>query len=236
LYFIPLLFTGTFLLIFAERLVKLQVPIYQSLCVFLISLGGYQYLLSSDNYFKLGPNSAFDGLVSVLMPGANDNQFIRVILVLVAWLIRCAPYVFAALVINYAPTQIDSARLNRLIAVISLGIFLAISFLGSDNLPQSIYEISRAVCLLIFAIYISHDLPSSPIIKSVGLCSFGIYLMHYMVIQVLRVPIGKLYPDLINYVSVPTLLMFALLGFGISWLATTLLMKRQQLSKLMFGA
>lgn len=60
--------------------------------------------------------------------------------------------------------------------------------------------------------------------------------MHYMVIQVLRVPIGKLYPDLINYVSVPTQLMFALLGFLISWLATTLLMKRQQLSKLMFGA
>jgi peptidoglycan/LPS O-acetylase OafA/YrhL len=236
LYFIPLLFTGTFLLIFAEKLVKLQVPLYHSLCVFIISLGGYQYLLSSNNYFKLGPNTAFDGLVSVLMPSANNNQFIRVILVLVAWLIRCAPYVFAALVINYAPIKIASARLNRLIAVISLGIFLFISFLGSDNLPQSIYEIARAVCLLIFAIYISHDLPSSPIIKSVGLCSFGIYLMHYMVIQVLRVPIGKLYPDLINYVSVPTQLMFALLGFGISWLATTLLMKRKQFSKLMFGA
>lgn len=73
LYFIPLLFTGTFLLILAERLVKLQVPIYQSLCIFLISLGGYQYLLSSDNYFKLGPNNAFDGLVNALY-GYSGSQ------------------------------------------------------------------------------------------------------------------------------------------------------------------
>jgi peptidoglycan/LPS O-acetylase OafA/YrhL len=236
LYFIPLLFTGTFLLIFAEKLIKWQTPIYQNICLFVVSVGIYQYLLSSNNYFKLGPNTAFDGLVSAFMPGVNHNPLIRVILVAIAWLIRCAPYVLAALIINYVPTKMASTNLNRQIAGISLAIFLLISFLGSDSLPESIYEISRAILLLLFAIYISHDLPASTLIKSVGLCSFGIYLMHYMVIQVLRVPIGKLYPALINHVSVPSQLMFATLGFGISWLATTFLMRRKFISKLMFGA
>lgn len=234
LYFIPLLFTGTFLLVFAEKLIKRQTPIYQSICL-LVSVGIYQYSLTSNNYFKLGPNTAFDSLVSSFMPGANYNPLIRVLLVAIAWLIRCTPYVLAALIINYLPTKMESAKLNRQIAGISLVTFLLISFLGSDTLPESIYEISRAVLLLLFAIYISYDLPASPLIKSVGLCSFGIYLMHYLVIQVLRVPIGKLYPALINHVSVPSQLMFATLGFGISWLATAFLMRKKLVSKLMFG-
>jgi hypothetical protein len=235
LYFIPLLFIGSFLLIFSEYLIRRNTAFYQLFLLFLTSTIAYQFLVDSNNFFHLGPNVAFQGILSRISPDLNQNQFFRVLLVFVEWLMQCAPYVFAAMVLNHLLLKNHSGRTQQQLMWGSLIVFLSLSFWGREHLPQVFYEVLRASSLLLFSIQISTQLPALPLIQSLGFCSFGIYLMQYLVIQVLRVPLGKFYPELVDYVSVPSQLLFASLAFGMSWIATAYFTRSKQLAKIMFG-
>ena len=69
------------------------------LCI--LSLGIYELLLVSGNAFKLGPNIAFQALLASIYPEGNQNPLIRLLLVELSWIIRCLPYIFIAMLLNY---------------------------------------------------------------------------------------------------------------------------------------
>lgn len=245
LYFIPLLFTGALFLGVVEKLIKRNITLLPILFLFVLSSIADYLVFVTGNSFKLGSYVAFENLVNTILPNGNENPLIRVTLVFLAWLIKCLPYIFAALLINYM-LKGDQIKPNRPLLIVSLIAFLGFSALGfvgidinaaiyTDNRPP-IYEVAKAIPLLVFAIFLSFELPSSSLIKSLGICSFGIYLMHQALIQILRVPIAKISPDLVLHVSIPTQLLFASLSVGISWFLTSLLMRRKLLGKVMFGA
>lgn len=106
---------------------------------------------------------------------------------------------------------------------------------GSSLLPESIHEISRGYIALLLGLAVSNYLLPTQIIKNFSLCAFGIYLSHLLFVDIFQIIENRIYPGAMFRISTPNLLIFAMLVFIISWIATDLLIKRKFLAKLMFG-
>lgn len=246
LYFLPLLMTGMLSLGFIQFLIKKRISPLAMLIAFLLSIFLENIIFVTGNAFQLGPNVAFRNLVSSVFPDGNQSFLIRVVLVYTAWLIKCLPYIFAAMMLNYFLFISKHLKLSRNLMVYSLLGFISINivyFCSISNLNNPIYidfqppiyEVLKAIPLLLFAICFSIYIPSSAFIESIGLCSFGIYLIHQPIIQVIKAFIGKIFPDFAYNVSVPSQLFFGFLAFLSAWLITHLLMRHTKISKILFG-
>ena len=115
-------------------------------------------------------------------------------------------------------------------------IFITLNIYGNLFIPESLYEITRGYTTLLFAISLSTNLKENNTIKNLGSCSFGIYLLHLLLVEVFQSLGNKFYAVTKIPVSTLTLLTSSVLIFIISWAATNLLMKKKSVAKLMFGA
>ncbi len=100
LYFLPLLFIGSFLLFLAKYLKEKQIKLIFLILLSLLSILTYQFLLWSDNSFLLGSNIAFARLLNLLQSDGMGYSFARIMLVVVAWILRCLPYLLIAITIK----------------------------------------------------------------------------------------------------------------------------------------
>ncbi|MCG5060320.1 MAG: acyltransferase [Limnoraphis sp. WC205] len=235
LYFLPLLATGTIwvkpLSSFTQK--KQNILVLFSLLIF--SLIIYELVLSSGNTFLNGAGVAFQTWHNTLPGNLKDNQIMRIILVFLAWTIRCFPYIFMAMILA-------NPGVNKKLQKKSLGytVFMLISFClvngwGHIYLPEVLYEIGRGYMALLLAIALSNYLPENKWIKNLAFCSFGIYLIHLLVVETFQIIENRVYPGETLRGSSLNLLIFALLSLVISWIATDLLMRRKKISQLMFG-
>jgi peptidoglycan/LPS O-acetylase OafA/YrhL len=236
LYFIPLLVVGTLLVKTAEYLIKNQVRTEVLLLLLFVSLAIYQVVIVSGNSFELGANVAFQGLLSSILPNGNDNLLLRVILVELSWVIRCMPYIFTALLLVRLSVQKYTLKLNVWYIYILFILFFTLNAFGSLFLPVAVHEIARGFSALLLALALSHKLPENPLIQNLGLCAFGIYLMHLIWLEVFKTLVNRAYPQFLTEVSALTLLAFATLSFFVSWsIASFLTRKKGLLPKLLFG-
>lgn len=236
LYFIPLLLAGTLLVKVAEYLIRKQIKLKTLFILVAASVFAYEVLLLSGNSFHIGPKVAFEGLLGLVLPNGNSNPLLRLALVEVAWICRCLPYIFMAMLLSYISIEKQLLKLNCKYTAFLFAIFFVINAFSSEFIPESIYELARGYLCLIFAIVLSNNLRENYVITNLGLCSFGIYLMHLIVIELLKILANRMYPAMLNEVSVLSLLMFATPSFLLSWLATSLLIcKQKSASKLVVG-
>lgn len=91
LYFLPLLFSGTFLILFTDYLAR-RVGIIALAYFFVLSITTYELVLLSGNSFQLGPNIAFETLLYSLAKNGAFYSLLRLFLVQLAWIIKCLPY------------------------------------------------------------------------------------------------------------------------------------------------
>jgi peptidoglycan/LPS O-acetylase OafA/YrhL len=233
LYFIPLLIAGiiiaTFLL---KKVFTNQLKLKYLLLLTAITILGLEILLFSDNSFQLGKGIAFAGLLkSLSLTELNQNPLIRVILVNLAWMIRCLPYIFIAMVLNHALFKEKLAQLNTVIVgtIFLLGnIFFTFDIF---SLPQGTKELFLGYMLLIFTISLSQQIGEKKIITNLGICSWGIYLIHYLIIEFLTPMISKFFGAFLNGF---TLLISSVIVFVISWVIVELLRKINLVSQIIF--
>ncbi|HEY9603276.1 MAG TPA: hypothetical protein V6C85_16800 [Allocoleopsis sp.] len=195
----------------------------------------YEFILVSGNSFHLEPNVAFENLAGWILPDGNKNQVIRLIFVVISFLIWCFPYLAAAMLLNHLLLYQKSIGLNYRVTVPLLVSFFLINSFGKLFLVNSVYEIVRAYSFLLLGISLSDRLRENRVITNLGLCSFGIYLVHPIMISFLEILAGKVYPQLFDRVSILTLLTFSMPSFLMAWLAVSPLMKRKCLAKFLFG-
>jgi peptidoglycan/LPS O-acetylase OafA/YrhL len=238
LYFLPLLLTGNLLSLLYPLLKRFESKRYYLILFSILSIFAYSLLEISGNSFQLGPNIAFQSLLEYMSIDVKAvNPFLRWSLVEVAWLIRCLPYFLLALIINKLP--LDLRYLSRLSSVILLACSLvAINLFGRNFLPNALQEIVLAYTLLLFSIGTSNFLKSEFAVKlivSLGVCSFGIYFIHPMVMNVVKPLLLKLSPNSMNTISIPSMLSISIPCFLLSWLLTVGMTKSKFANKYLLG-
>ncbi|HEY9768031.1 MAG TPA: acyltransferase [Coleofasciculaceae cyanobacterium] len=232
LYFIPLLLAGTILLNLANYLTKQRNSILWLFLLSIISLIIYQLLILSNNNFDLDSYTAFPELMKLLQPNNILYQLWRIILVNLAWIIRCAPYFLIALLINELLKQNNYKwfykKQNMAILFV---LFLLTNVAGEKYLPNALSELIIAYSLLLWGIAISQYISNNALIANLGLCSFGIYLIHPFVKSAVEIILIKLVPQISQSVSIASILTYSILSFIISWMFIYLMQKNKLVSQ-----
>jgi surface polysaccharide O-acyltransferase-like enzyme len=234
LYFLPLLASGTVLVKFSEWAIAHKISLTRLTILYLVSSIGYEALLRSGNEFQISANQAFQPLLATVFPLGNSNPLLRLILVIIAFTIRCAPYIIVSTILTHpAVIKIQLKFVNQS-PILWTFIFLVVNIFGSQLLPQSLYEVVRGYLALLAAISISNVLKYNQSIESLATCSFGIYFIHLAIVEVFQSIAKRVYPDYIYRIDTALLLTTALAIFGISWAITNLMMKNKRLSSILF--
>ncbi|WP_179048317.1 acyltransferase [Nostoc sp. TCL26-01] len=255
LYFLPLLFTGSFLIIVAEFLVRHRIRLITLIALSVMSIVIYELQIISGNDFqffaKFGADClaelnacsvAWQSVEKALFPDNNDNQILRLVLVAIAWLIKCLPYVLLAMIMNHPAIKKRITNFHQKQALYCLISAILISTLWLMNLfkifyfPQSIYEIGTAFSLLLCGLALSNKVSQSSYIANLGISSFGIYLIHYLVLTIYITVITKLAPKFMVITPMITILLITTVGFFTSWIIVSNLMKYKTISKTLFSA
>lgn len=241
LYFLPLLFFGSFSIKFVEFLENQKNPPSQTnrLLVLgvIISLILDMILRFTKNSFIIGNNVAFSSLTEQIPWLSNDQVVSRIILVIIAWIIRCLPYIFiAAIVAKYEYHQNIISKQPKIIANISFIIFAVATFgfipIGLIPGGNSLTEVLQGYSSLILAIALSYLLKENALIQNLGACAFGIYLAHHLVIEIFEFIVNKINPTLLEPISALTILITAIFAFVTSWAIVNLSSRNQITSRL----
>ncbi len=234
LYFLPLLAIGTVLIKFSGWAIAKKISVAGLSLLGLISLLSYEALIISKNEYQIGINQAFQPLVAAVLPTGNLNPLWRYILVVIACIVRCAPYILVGTILNHPAAKKFRLNLVDKYPLLWLVVCLGLNIFGSQFLPQAGYEVARGYSFLLAAISVSHVLKDNYPIQSLGTCSFGIYLIHLFVIEFFQSLAKRVYPDYIYHVNTAILLLTAIVVVIISWAITSLLMRNKRLSSILF--
>jgi surface polysaccharide O-acyltransferase-like enzyme len=234
LYFLPLLAVGTVLVKLAD-LAGFTSRSWQGLALLgLFSLLGYEILLRTGNEYQLADGCAFEPLLATVLPMGNTNPILRLFLAIVAWGLRCLPYIFVGAILAHPKTSKFRLHLVARHPFVWVSIFIILNLFGDRFLPQSVYEVSRGYVALLASIACSDRLKDNSLIKSFGICSFGIYLIHLFAIEIFQSLAKRIDPNYIDRVHSIVLLVAAIFAVGISWIITSLLMQNKRLSRIIF--
>ena len=252
LYFLPLLFLGSFLIIVPEYLVKRQKVNIQTIAFFCVfSMLVYELMIVSGNAFQFGSNClenasycsvAFQSLLEVVLPNAKSNQILRLVLVALSWLIQCLPYVFMTMGLNHPSLQTKLSVFEKkhiIVLVFFIILLCAFWILDVFNLiyfPRVLYESGIALCLLVVSIYLSKNVRENWIGKNLGSCSFGIYFMHYLFLVIYITILSKISNEFLKISPIFIMVTLATLSFGTSWILTSLLLQKKAVSRLLLGS
>ena len=239
LYFLPLLLTGSLLVLLMPLLERLKINSLGLLAIAMFSIYFYNLLEISGNGFHLGePSNAFENLTMNLNIDIEKYPWLRLILVESAWIIRCLPYFAIALILN--KLRLDRELLNiKTPAILSVAILVILcNTTGKMLLPVGLSELLLAFILLLFSIIISKYFSNNTvasIVSSIGKCSFGVYLIHPFVMYLVKPIASKILPDIATTISISSMLALSILCFSISWAIVAYLTKNKLMSKYLFG-
>ena len=229
LYFIPLLVTGMLIVMAAEPLLRqrIRLPILLGfLTVSLLAYATYGQVVS-----VVPEQAGIDAVTGTLDP---EQRIIFVLLKIVGYGIRCLPYIAIALFLHHASLRRYLTKFDLKTTLLLLIACLGINLFAFLLLPAVIHEMLRAYSVLLLALALSNYLKPQAAIASVSNCSFGIYLMHLLIVQLL-VSVAQRIGLISEPVSLVALLSVVIAGFGLSWLLTLILMRSKMVSRLLFG-
>jgi peptidoglycan/LPS O-acetylase OafA/YrhL len=237
LYFLPLLLAGTSLVLLMPLLNKLKVGKYGLVFLLVVSIFLYHLLEVSGNSFQLGTNVAFQSLLSSWNLNSEQYPLLRLVLVEIAWVIKCLPYFFIALTLN---RFLQNAKtFHGVFAIVGWAIAFVLSdTLGRLFLPGALQEVLLAYTLLLFSLALSNFFSEGKVTNfaiSMGACSFGIYLLHPFVMNAVKPVITRTLPTATDSISIFSMLLLSIPCFLISWLVVTYLSKNKSIAKYLLG-
>ncbi|MBD2338941.1 acyltransferase [Calothrix sp. FACHB-156] len=237
LYFIPLLISGIICFNIVNRIINKSLFYDLKIIVLLaiLSIGIYELILDTGNAFHLGKNLAFINLINSTIPELNSNQIIRLLLVELSWFLRCLPYIFIAMILNHPVLNRIILKLSNKYIVIffCLAFFIHVySVFCNLIFPPFINEIIITYLYVVFSILLSNKMSDNYWLKNMSVCSFGIYLIHHLLVEFIRPVIYKFYPGSITLITVSTC---ATISFLLSWLFVFYLRKYTKARVLLFG-
>jgi peptidoglycan/LPS O-acetylase OafA/YrhL len=114
----------------------------------------------------------------------------------------------------------------------TIAVGTSIILFGHLFLPPALHELLRGYGALLVALSISSPALSNPVVRQIGNCAFGIYLIHLLFVEFFQTLIKRIYPDFTHQASTEALLLLALLIFLLSWITALGLRQQSALSHL----
>ncbi|HYW21503.1 MAG TPA: acyltransferase [Nodularia sp. (in: cyanobacteria)] len=222
LYFLPLLFTGN---LFAILINNYTTNFKNSFILFFISLTIYNIVLQYSTHFSMKWVKFYDVFYSLQI---SSLQPLSKLLLIQGWFILiCLPYIFfARMIYTYPYNNPFHVKIQKYCSPLLILLFLCIILFGRILSPVFITEPIFGCMLLIVALNFSIS-PSSSFMKNILLnlseASFGIYLIHHLIVNFSQLLIYKIYPNFLDQISIFSLLVFSVSGFLISWLVVNTL-------------
>ncbi|MCM1984903.1 acyltransferase family protein [Lyngbya confervoides] len=235
LYFLPLLMMGTVLVKLIYLLPRRDISIYLLVGLFIVSLAGYQALLASGNEFNNAQGAAFLTMLDNISPALRNNILLRLLLVALAWTIRCLPYILLAMVWTHPKVQSRRLGFQKWQVSVAFFIFITVNLGGIYILPGSMYELGRGYTGLMLALMISQILQGNVWIQDLGVCSFGIYLSHLFFVESFYIVINRVYPAFLSSASSFTLLICSGLILLVCWWFTNLVKQKKLAAPFLLG-
>ncbi|MEA5581250.1 acyltransferase [Nodularia harveyana UHCC-0300] len=219
LYFLPMLFCGVLAAIpITTFLAKIKNNLLVILCFFL-SIWLFDLIVETGNDFVLGEGLAFQNLIDIsVLTNFGIFQLIRVILVILAWIIRCTPYIIFSFIINDFPifqkmhdyfSNSHKIFHNQLILLFLLPIFFGIFMLSNLEIAYFLLPYITLIYAILVSGLISTNAILSLIAKKLGYFSFGIYLFHALITAGFLPIIVKIYPQFGNIQLSPLMLILS---------------------------
>lgn len=237
LYFLPLLLTGSVLTLSMPFIEKKAIHKYSLGLLLILSIFLNYWLEVSGNSFHLGDYTAFQSLLALWSINLGDQPVLRLVLVEAAWIIRCTPYFLTSLILHRHANEVGSFLAKaKPIGLILL--FLLCNTLGRRFLPGALSELLIAYTLLLFCFSLSAFFKRSSaekLVSSVGICSFGIYLIHPFFMNAVKVLTDRITPEFLTSVSIYSMAFISISSFLLSWIGVYFLMKNKLVSKYLFG-
>lgn len=236
LYFLPLLFSGTLLVFLTNKLIARKNGTIAIAFLAIFSIITNEIIAQSGNLFQLNPPIAFPSLLNLIEYNSINYQIARFVLMEVAWMLKCLPYICLAIILNYSLGQINQSFLKSKSSILCVfTIFILTNIFREKFIIGELSQLIIAFSLFIFGICLSPHLTENNLIKSIGNCSFGIYLIHPILKRVITIIVSFMLPQLTVKVTVVSMLCFSISTFLLSWLVVLLLMQNKQMSKYVFG-
>ncbi|MEM8828692.1 MAG: acyltransferase [Cyanobacteria bacterium P01_G01_bin.19] len=237
LYFLPLLLVGTCLILCSGYFYRRQFANWQLLLLAAIFVAINHLIFISGNGFQLRHGIAFASLFQLIDIDIKDLGIVRILLVYLIWLFKCLPYFLISIVLNRLLVKQDFQILaQQYFPAIALVLVIIGNLIAVFWLPKSLGELIKAYSLLVFGIAISRNLGKDNwLINNLGRCSFGIYLIHPLVMNFVKIFLEKAYPLTTLEVTISTVLAISILSFVVSWFTVYLMSKNKQVAKYLFG-
>jgi peptidoglycan/LPS O-acetylase OafA/YrhL len=241
LYFLPMLFFGTLFTIFIFYFIK---KIQNNLLLYLylfISICLSQFIIRSGNDFVLGEGIAFKQMINIsIFSNYWLFQFMRLIFVVIAWIIKCLPFIIFSIILNKSLSpklihQYIGLRQKSFVLLITPLFIVTIFIYRIQFLDLFIPYI-----LFIYAILISELISKYSSIRLIsiklGYYSFGIYLVHALLTAGFMPVMVKSYPQVLSFQLSPlTLSMSSAVIFVVSLAITHFISLNKTAAKILLA-
>jgi peptidoglycan/LPS O-acetylase OafA/YrhL len=236
LYFLPLLLAGSTLILavsyFSDSRFKTKMLVF--FC--LVSIAIRELVGASGNGFKIGSSIAFQGVLDMLSLDVDAYPPIKLVLVYTFWVLSCLPYFLVAIILNRTLLKKGLSLLSFQSAMPILVAFFIVNAFGHLFLPETVKDLIMAYSLLLLGICISQRIgENNRIVSNLGICSFGIYLIHPILINFTKLFVSRVDIGLTQQVTVSSMLIFSLTSFLLSWIVVSLMLKSKWLAKYTLG-
>jgi peptidoglycan/LPS O-acetylase OafA/YrhL len=224
LYFLPLLFVGSFLVFLTSYFSSQRIGMKGLIAFLIISIVVYESVIAYGNEFE--SNSAIHPLA-------------RLAVVYGVWILKCLPYFLTAIILSRISAFCENSwLLQRGSNVSFLSVFLSVFFIatifGRLFLPVTLRDLIAAYTLFLFGISVSRYIDeNNRVISNLGTCAFGIYLIHLIPMNFVKLFFSKL--GITGYVTISSMLIISMTTFILSWIVVSLMLKQKQCAKYLFG-
>ncbi|WP_289501180.1 acyltransferase [Gloeocapsopsis sp. IPPAS B-1203] len=220
LYFLPLLFVGSFLIFFIKYFLNQPFKTKQLIIFSILSIIVYELVIVPGD---------------TIQASTDINPLIRLVLVYAVWVLKCLPYFLTAIILRCIfLIKGDSWLFSRKSSIVLVAIFFITTIMGRLVLPVTLRDLIVAHSLFLFGISVSQYIKGNKqIVANLGLCAFGIYLIHPILMN-----FAKLFFSLfgvIEQVTISSLLIISVTTFLLSWIVVALMLQHKWSAKYLFG-
>lgn len=232
LYFLPMLAVGMLLLPLVDAVARRLRYRADAIGFAAVSLVPYWYLGWNGNAYDIATATAFRDLVSPDRTRAVD-AVVRLLLVGLAWAARLLPYLALAVVVRVY--RLDRERPRWLLAA-AAALFLAVEVLNRPFQPYILRELAVSFTLLVLCFAVPSPRAGALVgraVDNIAKHSFGIFLAHTAVLQVVQDLVDKAKPGYLDTITPTKVVLTAVPTFLLAWLGAGIISRVRPLRKLL---